>query len=272
MTKTLFYKLMVILLFSSCTTKTIEGNYAIVERLPKNLAQIPVGAPINIQFEKGFRKKHVFKQTDFEIIYLDENKNQIFFDQGQDLMTIVTPGQDTIGLLQFDTLKKENFFQVNGQTIVINEENRSKKVIDAVLHERKKVIADNIMLDRVENFSYFDFEGQPNLVDFKKFNLVYLYFWSPRCSPCLASMDLFNDYYEQLDIKIIALVNPKDQEKAKIFLASENYKFNLGIAPEDLISYTGVSVYPKGFLINSNGKICFTATNIHPLELKQYDL
>lgn len=267
-----FCTLLMLLFFLACTTKEIEDDSVIVKRLPKNLDQIPVGDPVNIQFEKGLRKQHTFEQTDFEIIYLDENKNQHFFDQNQDLITIVNPGQDTIELLQFDTLKKENFFQVNGQTIVINEENRSQKIIEFALEERKEVISDNILLDRIESFSYLDFGGQSNLVDFKKLNLVYLYFWSPRCSPCLASMDLFNDHYEQLDIKIIALVNPEDQEKAKTFLASEDYQFTLGIAPENLISYAGVSVYPKGFLINSNGEICFTGTNIHPLELKQYSL
>lgn len=104
--------------------------------------------------------------------------------------------------------------------------------------------------------------GTVKLSDFKG-QRVMINFWATWCPPCRAEMPDMQKFYENNDVKILAvnlLETESNPDKVQEFIDEFELTFTIPIDKESAVSNKyEIYAYPTSFMIDSNGRIQFIA-------------
>jgi len=126
-----------------------------------------------------------------------------------------------------------------------------------------------ISVEKTEKAADFSLEGMDGkivkLSELLKTNkLVVVDFWASWCVPCKKALPKLNEIdekYKDVVVVTITIDKPKDQDKAKKVVKSNNYKFLTLFDPnEEVKKLYKVTDPPKTFLINQKMEIVYEHT------------
>lgn len=91
---------------------------------------------------------------------------------------------------------------------------------------------------------------------------VIIDFWADYCKPCKEAMPALNalaEKYEELTVVMVSIDSPKQQNRAKSYLKSKNFKFiTLFDADKKLASKLNVTNPPHSFILDNEGNIVYS--------------
>jgi thiol-disulfide isomerase/thioredoxin len=116
-----------------------------------------------------------------------------------------------------------------------------------------------VTLEKTEDFTLVDIDGnEVSLSDFmgKK---VFLNFWATWCPPCKAEMPEIEKIYQETkdsDLVILSVEIGESNDTVKEFLADKDYNFKVLLDLDQSVATTyGISAIPTSFFIDEEGNI-----------------
>ncbi len=233
-----------------------ERSFIPIERFPDNLDSIS-SRGFDWVYKIALKTDHSITDIEFSFVHYDSDRNGSYFDKGVDLITIAPREIDTLSMQYIDTLRDFNYFLMNGQLLTVRGDSILSHEYTGKLPNHLPFKGGNIFFNRLDSFNYYNFEDSLLTYNTKEYDYTYLYFWSPKCSPCISTMEMFDTYVNQnrIKINIVALADPKFGKAASTFVKDRNLNFETGIASQSVFDYTGTEVNPKGYLIDRDGHL-----------------
>lgn len=245
--------LTVFLIYSACT----EQNERIcVERLPSVENWSDTTEFVRMEYYEGKILDHTTGSSEVYSVHFDTNNNNDYFDVGIDLITIIPFKIDTLRLTFMDTLRSSQLYRVNGEIYAFEDQHLSPRAYDPDQHKSKTVFTN------LHHFDYIDLNDEIQNYDVDSNEFTYLYYWSPRCSPCLAQLPILAQYVPTGCVKIIALADQQYCEEVKEYIEQEQIDYTIGIITQDFMDYTGIDVYSTSYLLSNDGKVVTKNPNI----------
>lgn len=126
-----------------------------------------------------------------------------------------------------------------------------------------KLLAENYsMIGKLFPTIVFDKKNKLSRNDFKNFKLTFIDYWSTTCLPCIRSMPVIAEMYNQYKDRGVNFITVTDEneperiELAKSILARNKIKWkNYFDTNKDFRSKVNATSYPLHFLVDQNGKI-----------------
>jgi thiol-disulfide isomerase/thioredoxin len=117
-------------------------------------------------------------------------------------------------------------------------------------------------LEKVADFRLDNMEGKKvSLSQYQKEGLVVLDFWALWCSPCKSFMPKLNELhkkYEQVNVVTICMDKPSSIDKAKNFIRSNRYEFEVLFDTNQTIQKKfNVTSIPRTLVIDPEGNVIY---------------
>lgn len=100
-------------------------------------------------------------------------------------------------------------------------------------------------------------------------------FWASWCTPCKKGMVALNQLalkYDSLTVVVISIDAPKDIQKARVYLKSNDYKFiGLFDSEKKLAKKLNVVNPPRTFIMDKTGEILMSHDGYEPGTEKKYE-
>jgi thiol-disulfide isomerase/thioredoxin len=131
-------------------------------------------------------------------------------------------------------------------------------------------------LEKVNDFRLDNLEGKKvSLSQFQKEGLVVLDFWALWCSPCKAFMPKLNELhnkYEKLNVVTINMDKPRAIDKAKNFIRSNRYDFEVLFDTNQSIQKKfNVTSIPRTIVVDSEGNVIYDHIGYQPGDEKKLE-
>jgi thiol-disulfide isomerase/thioredoxin len=121
--------------------------------------------------------------------------------------------------------------------------------------------------DRVADFAFEDFNGEPHRLSDYSGHYVLLDFWATWCVPCLEELPVLKkaaELYQKRGLQILGMNSDEKMEKARNFLEKNQVSWPQS-APEStkqiVDSELGVKWYPAMILLDPQRRIVFVSGN-----------
>jgi thiol-disulfide isomerase/thioredoxin len=107
------------------------------------------------------------------------------------------------------------------------------------------------------DFTLRDLEGKEYTLSKQKSKAVIVDFWATWCGPCVASIPIFNELYEEYGSKgLLVLGVALDKEDAlKKFLGQHKIDYPVLVGSQEIARKYGIRAIPATFIINKQGEI-----------------
>jgi len=118
-------------------------------------------------------------------------------------------------------------------------------------------------LDTMPDFTIEDINGdQIDSEELLNKKAVIIDFWAKWCSPCKKALphlsDMQEKYEDLVNVVCITIDKARNEDKAKSYVKSRNFKFITLFDPnKDVSKLFNVNTIPRTFIINKNGEIVF---------------
>ena len=127
--------------------------------------------------------------------------------------------------------------------------------------------------DDAPAFSIPSIDGGVVNIEEHEGKVVYLDFWASWCPPCLKSLPLLNEYYNDLDdagFEIVAVNLDSDTDDARAFLKKKPVDYPVGIDTEGKTPKAyGVKAMPTSYIIDKKGVIRYVHKGFKPKDMKK---
>ncbi|MDP8241695.1 MAG: TonB family protein [Candidatus Celaenobacter antarcticus] len=137
------------------------------------------------------------------------------------------------------------------------------KTISILIFSVLFLISTVFALDTMPDFTIEDINGdQIDSEELLNKKAVIIDFWAKWCSPCKKALphlsDMQEKYEDLVNVVCITIDKARNEDKAKSYVKSRNFKFITLFDPnKDVSKLFNVNTIPRTFIINKNGEIVF---------------
>jgi thiol-disulfide isomerase/thioredoxin len=116
------------------------------------------------------------------------------------------------------------------------------------------------------DFTLLDLEGKEYTLSKQKAKVTIVDFWATWCGPCVASIPIFNELYEEYKNKgLLVLGVGLDKEDAlKKFLGQHKIDYPVLVGSRETAMKFAVRAIPSTFIINGQGEIVSRHVGLAP--------